>query len=297
MIKQIGNSSYQIEWVYTIEFPGRPVPLVVLANGQPGYTINQWIYWLLEEGITPSLLEQHVRAVMHLYEFHYRTYSGRELAQNQAERLIADFLDAKSRGSELMGWKPNNNKSTLKRYLTSINLFDEWQATFHGAPRMNQSEELFMSAWERYRDFRQRSKWDPMLHLFPSRSHMKTTHEHKLRIEHQRFRIGKKQIPKAFPVERFVELVEHTPNPRDQMLWLIMGGGSLRQSETLHIYYQDVLGVDNRGATHIRLDDPEIGEITWYKDGEMKTGTRAEYLTACYVNEQFNHTVYPDCTD
>ena len=65
-----------------------------------------------------------------------------------------------------------------------------------------------------------------------------------------------------------MELVEHTPNPRDQMLWLIMGGGSLRQSETLHIYYQDVLGVDNRGATRIRLDDPEIGEITWYKDGE-----------------------------
>ena len=80
--------------------PGRPIPLVVLANGQPGYTINQWIYWLLEEGITPSLLEQHVRAVMHLYEFHYRTtYGERELTQYQAERLIADFLDAKRCGS------------------------------------------------------------------------------------------------------------------------------------------------------------------------------------------------------
>jgi hypothetical protein len=283
--------AYQIEWIYTADFPGRPVPLVVLADGRPGYTVNQWIYWLLQEGATPSLLEQQVRAVMQLYEFYYRTYRGRELTQKEAERLVADFLDAKRRGSELMGWRPNNNMDTLTRYLTAINRFDEWQSTFHGAPRMNPSEEQFISAWERYREFQQRTKWDPMLHLFPSRSHMKTEHEHKLRIEHQRFRVGKKKIPKSFPIGRFVELVEHTPNPRDQVLWLLMGGGSLRGSEVLHIYYQDVLGVDNLGATRIRLDDPETGEITWERNGKLKTGTRAEYLAECYVNEQFKHTI------
>lgn len=290
-MKPITNSAYQIEWIYTSDFPGRPVPLIVLANGKPGYAINQWVYWLLQEGTPPSSLEKHIRAVMHLYEFHYRTYGGTPLTKQQAEHLLADFLDAKRRGSELMGWKPDNRRESLKGYLKYINKFDEWQAAFHGAPRMNPSEERFMAAWEIYRDFQQHTKWDPMLHLFPSRAHMKTEHEHKVRIEHQRFRVGNKRIPKAFPIERFVGLVEHTPNPRDQMLWLLMGGGSLRQSETLHLYYQDVLGVNADGATRIRLDDPDMGEISWESGGKTRKGSRTEYLQECYANEQFKFTI------
>ena len=284
---------YQTENIYSSDFPGKAFPLVVLANGKPGFTINQWIYYLMEEDITPALLEQRIRGVMHLYEFHYCTYGEQELTQKQSERLVADFLDAKKQGSEMMGWSPNNNRSTLKCYLDSINLFDKWQATFHNSIRMNPSEERFMSDWERYRDFVQRTKWDPMLHLFPSRTHMKTKHEHNLRITHKRFLVGKKTIPKSFPIERFIELVEHTPNPRDQMLFLIMGGGSLRQSETLHLFYQDVLGVNNMGTTRIRLDDPEIGKIDWDVSGKIKTGTRTQYLAECYANEKLKDTV-PD---
>jgi integrase len=289
-LKLIANCSYQIEWIYTEEFPGRAIPLVILADGRPGYVINQWIYWLLEEDIQPSTLEKHVRAVMQLYEFHYRKYGPTQLTQQQAQRILADFLDAKRHGSELMGWPANNNKTTLKRLLASINLFDEWQATYHGGHRLNPSEQRFLSTWETYRKFKIREKWDPMLHLFPSQSHSKTEHEHKVRIGHKRFQVGRKSIPKAFPIERFVELVEHTPNPRDQMLWLLMGGASLRQSETLHIYYQDILGIRNDGSTRIRIADPEEGEIHWEKDGKSRKGTRQEYLSECYSNHQFKYT-------
>lgn len=69
------------------------------------------------------------------------------------------------------------------------------------------------------------------------------------------------------------------------------GRGSLRGSETLHLYYQDVLGVDKQGAMRIRLDDPEVGEITWQKNDQFRSGTRTEYLAECYLNDQFKYTV------
>jgi len=285
------KNTYQIEWIYTVDFPNRVIPLVILQDGHPGYTINQWIYWLVEEGITPSLLDQHIRGVMHLYDFHYRTFGNKALNDSQAENLISDFLNAKRYGSELMEWEPNHSKKTVQRYLTSINLFDKWQSVFHGASRMNPSEERFISSWERYHDFQQRTKWDPMLHLFPSHTNKKVEHVHKLYIEHNRFVVGKKQIPKVFPIERFVDLIESTPNPRDKMLWLLMGGGSLRGSEPLHLYGTDILGVDNTGCARIRLDDPETGVISWDEESNSRTGTRAEYLNKCFSNEKFKYTV------
>ncbi|MBT7411125.1 MAG: hypothetical protein HN826_15610 [Methylococcales bacterium] len=287
------NSTWQVEWIYTTDFPGRHVPLVIVKNGKPGFVINQWIYWLLEEGITPSLLDERIRAVMHLYEFYNRTYSNRKPTHNESKNLIANFLDAKKYGSANLGWKATPNTSTLKKYLHSINSFDKWQTTFHGASRMNPAEEQFMSSWEIYHDFRRRSKWDPMLHLFPSRVHQKVQHAHTIKIEHSRFRLGKKIIPKAFPINRFVELIEKTSNPRDQMLLLLMGGGSLRGSETLHLYFSDVLGINKYGASKVRLDDPETGEMNWVHKGKNRTGTRAQYLSELYVNDQFKYTNPP----
>lgn len=289
-VKSLRNTAYQIEWIYSLEFPGRPVPLIILSDGKPGYAINQWIYWLLEEGTSPATLEKHVSAVMQLYEFYHRVHKDRPITKDISENLISDFLDAKRNGSELMGWKANPRRSTLQNYLRSLNLFDEWHSTFHGAHRMNPSEEAFMSSYEIYLDFKRRDKYDPLIHLFPSRKHMKEIHDHKVRIEHKRFTVGRKSIPKTFPVEKFVDLVERTPNPRDQMLLLLMGGGSLRKSEPLHLFYEDVLGVHDDGSTRIRLADPEDGVITWEKNGKLFEGTRTDYFENCFENTQFRNT-------
>lgn len=282
---------YLIEWAYTEDFPGRPVPIVYLADGKPGYVINQWVYWLVEEGITPSSLEKRILHVMSLYDFHYRKYGGQPLDEQQAKHLIREFLEAKKNGSELMQWRPIFRRATIEEYLSSINLFDEWQATFHGGTRLNPSEERFMTTWEIYSEWQHREQWDAMLHLFPSTT--KTIKKHKYvldRFEHKRFKFAAKKIPKAFPIEKFVELVEYTPNPRDQMAWLLMGGGSLRKSELLHLFYEDIRGIGLDGAMRIRLDDPETGEWCWQKGGNLIEGTRSDYLNDCFTNEQFKFT-------
>jgi hypothetical protein len=282
---------YLVEWIYTVDFPGRPVPVVYLADGAPGFSINQWIYWLIQEGMTPSLLEKRVQHVMHLYEFHFRKYAGTLPDKGQSQHLVKDFLEAKKNGSELMGWDRITNKATLSGYLKSIDLFDEWQSTWHGSDRLNPSEKRFMSSWEIYAEWQHRKNWDAMLHLFPSKSTEKKTHQVTVgRFDHRRWEFGGKKIPKAFPFEKFPELVERTPNPRDQMAWLLMGGGSLRQSEPLHLFYEDVRGLDSNGGTRIRLDDPDEGAWAWEIDGSTCVGTRSQYFDACFENERFKFT-------
>jgi hypothetical protein len=290
---------FQVEWIWTNDFPGRPVPLVILEGGLPGFVVNQWIYDQLETGVTPSLLEEQLRAVMQLFEFYKRKYGERPISSNIAERLLADFLTAKKKGTILpdgtdplgLYWKPLLNRKTLTRYLVAINKFDKWQSTYHGAIRMNPHERHFMNSWERCSDFCRREKWDPMLHLFSAKEHLRTVGRHVIREEHARFRIGASTLPKAFPLDRFIDLVETSKSPRDQMLFLLCAGASLRQSEPLHLFYQDVIGIDNFAQPRIRLADPERGEISWEQDGVTHKGTRKEYLEAAYKNEDFRYTV------
>ena len=288
-MKPLKNVAYQLIWVYTQDFPDRSVPLVILKNGKPGYVINQWIYWLIEEGTPLSTLERRIRSVMSLYEFYYRKYGETNLSCNEAKTLVSDYIKARQRPDKLFGYKRIATR-TLQKIIYDINLFDVWNIKVHNSPRLNSSEKYFMSAWELYIDFKQRSKWDPMLHLYPSKTHVKEKFIHNIKIDHERFRYKNKTIYKSFPLEAFVDLIEKTPNPRDQMLYLLMGGASLRKSEPLHLFQSDILGIDRDGATRIKLDDPEIGEFNWKHNGQQNNGTRSEYIKECFRNEALINT-------
>lgn len=292
------QSFYRVHWIYTKDFPGRQVPLVFLSNGKPGFAINQWIYSLLHEGVQPSKLEEMTRAVLHLYAFTLAKYGEGTLPESAAKRLIADFIDAKvfgtvdGNGDDGLGlyWKPTR-RETVKQYLIAINAFDVWQSTFHSARRLNPSEDRLTSAIERYREFRTHEKWDPFLHLLGARSGKEQVHKHRVPLNHKRFDgTSKSRAIKAFPIHRFVELVEKSPNPRDKMMWLLLGMGSLRRSEPLHLFLSDVSG-DTSGIAMVRLDDPEAGVIEWEENGALVVGTRTDYFDRFYKNEQFSGTV------
>jgi len=47
----MASNSYLKELIYTSDFPGRAIPVIYLADGKPGFSINQWIYWLVGGGI------------------------------------------------------------------------------------------------------------------------------------------------------------------------------------------------------------------------------------------------------
>ena len=59
-MKIMASNSYLKELIYTSDFPGRAIPVIYLADGKSGFSINQWIYWLVGGGITQSLLRDHI---------------------------------------------------------------------------------------------------------------------------------------------------------------------------------------------------------------------------------------------
>jgi integrase len=301
---------YDVVWVYSVEFPGREIPLVLLADGRPGYVINQWICYLLDEEITPSRLELYIRAICHLYSFVMARYPG-DFGPENSERLLADFIEGKKFGTDTyciktddryawlttlgLYWKPLFRRTnTIKSYLDAINQFDQWQVTFHKSKPLNPCEERVMTAWEIYRDFQQRTDWDPLLHLFGSREHAKRDYKTNGygKYSHRRHELEfhRRKVPRAFPLEKFVDLIEQSNNLRDKLLWLLMGAGSLRGSEVLHLFLTDVEGVDpEHGDAKVILADPEYGMVRWTdKDGKNHYETRAKYFL-----EQFTNTFFP----
>ena len=300
----IGSIYHKIVWAYCKEYGNREIPLVFLSNCKPGYVINQWIFYLVDEGITPSKLELYLRSMTGLYDLCVALYRGNPLSENDASILMALYIDARIYGTDKfcikktdnrltnlgLFWKPTK-KTNIMQNIIAMNKFDKFQQTYHGSTALNPSENIFMSTYEIYRDFVRRTKWDPKLHLFPSRQHTKEVFQANIGSEDHSRKKGKskRQTPKAFPLNRFIELVESCPNSRDKMFILLMGGGSLRMSEPLHLLFTDIEGIDRYGQTSVRLEDPETGRMEWVeKDGERCYGLRTEYFEKCWKNEQLS---------
>lgn len=273
----------------------RLVPLVLLHDGRPGYIVNQWIYFLLQEEITDSKLEECIRALEHLYAFTMARHESGELSREQREGLLVGFIDAKKYGTDEfcktskkylqylktlgLRWKKNSVEN-ITRYINGINEFDSWQAKFHAAVRLNQSEKRFMTAWEIYQDFKNRTDWDPLVHLHPTREHEKEVHHMNAEPKYRHARLKKKpKTAKGFPMAHILKLFECARNPRDELLLLLGLGGSLRKSEPLHLLRTDIESMNSWGELQVRLADPITGRTEWPgPDGKTRYGERKDYF-------------------
>jgi len=295
-------------------------PIVLLDDGQPGYVINQWIYHLIDAGMGPSNLKLHVRALEHLYAFTMARFYQGSFDEHARQGLIASFIDAKRYGTDhycttdkphlqylkglRLNWEKTPLDSTIRRYVEAINAFDKWQATFHGAQRLNPSEKQFMSAWEIYQDFKRRKNWDPLVHLHTARTHEKEKHQFQVvpPYEHRRRHGQKPKTKKAFPITRLFKLLDCVNNPRDELLLLLMAGGGLRKSEPLHLFRSDIEQQTEWGELRVRLEDPEDGMTEWTDDNnKAQQGTRSEYFEKKWRNEHLPRThplrnLRPRCT-
>lgn len=288
---RVKNAFHEVVYVRTRQYSGRLFPLVILENGQPGYVINAYIHYLLMRGEQESTLQQKIQTVCQLYEFCRRKYGNHELTEEQVRVLIYDFGSAKLQGTIQsdgsdplnLGWRPVLPR-TLRNTLRHIEDFDSFQATFFKAARLNPVEVRFQSAFERYIEFKARSKYDPLIHLFPSRSTEQSVHAYQVR-EHRR-QSSRRKPEKVFPADFIIDLIEHTEEPRDKMLLLLMAFGGLRRSEPLHLFHRDVVGrFRDTGSAWIVLADPVSGTTTWTgKDGKPHQGSRSDFLRREYAN-------------
>jgi len=276
------------------------VPLVFL-DGHPSYAINEWISYLLDEQITNSRLEQFTRSICQLYDFS-RARFGLSVSDKEIQLLIPQFIDAKVYGTDGLcsnnskdylknlglNWKPVKRKTVQNHYLGAINDFDKWQSTYHHSDRLNPSEKRLMTHFEQYNDFKNRKNWDMLVHLYPSKVNERESFKHSAygKFEHSRKKNRKSnKLKKSFPIDRFIELIDSAPNPRDKLLWLLMGGASLRRSEPLHLFFTDIEGMNNYGELKVLLDDPEDGMIEWSDlSGNNHVTTREKYVESNFKN-------------
>ena len=278
-------------------------PLVLLADGQPGYIINQWIYYLVDGGMGASNLKLHVRALIFLYALTMARFNQGGFDERARQGLIISFIDAKRHGTDKycttdkphlqylkalrLNWKKTGLDESIGRYVNAINLFDKWQAIFHGAQRLNPSEKQFMSAWEIYQDFKRRTKWDPLVHLHSARTHEKETQQVQVSLpfEYGRRQSKKPKTKKAFPIPHLLKLLDCVNNPRDELLLLLMAGGSLRKSEPLHLFRTDIEQPTEWGELSVRLEHPEDGMTEWTDDNNIvQHDTRSE----CFAKKWHN---------
>lgn len=284
-------------------------PLVLLDDGQPGYLINLWIYHLVDGGMGPSNLNIHIRALEHLYAFTMARYHQGGFDDQARQGLLASFIDAKRHGTDRycttekphlnylknlgLNWEKARRDDNIRRYVKAINEFDKWQAAFDLAPSLNPTEKKFLSAWEIYQDFKRRKNWDPLVHLHPARSHEKEKHQDQVvqPYEHRRRQGKKSTTKKAFPMVHLLKLLDCVNNPRDELLLLLMAGGSLRKSEPLHLLRNDIEPQTEWGELSVRLEDPEDGMTEWRDDNNiLKYGTRTEYFEMKWRNEYLSNT-------
>lgn len=290
-LTKIKNAYHVIVYVRTRQYPGRLFPLILLENGKPGYVINAYVNYLMMRGEQESTFQQKIHAVCQLYEFCRRQYGDTELTEEQARHLIYDFGTAKLQGTILpdgsdplnLGWKPVFPR-TLRTMLRYIEDFDSFQVTFFRAISLNPVEVRFQTALERYLEFKSRSKYDPFIHLFPTRSNEKKISAYEPQ-EHRRDNL-RRRAEKVFPAEFIVDLIDRTEEPRDKMLLLLMAFGGLRRSEPLHLLHQDVVGrFRDTGAAWIVLADPVNGQVTWTdRSGGARTGSRKDFFAEEYKN-------------
>lgn len=288
---KVRNACHEIVFVKTTQYPNRVFPLVLLENGKPGYVINAYINYLMMRGEQESTLQQKINAVCQLYEFYRRRYGNAEVTEERTRHLIFDFGTAKLHGTIQpdgsdplnLGWRPVM-PSTLRTMLKYLADFDTFQATYFRANRLNPVEVRFQNAIERYLDFKARSKYDPFIHLFPTRSTERSQAAYEVR-EHRRDHL-RRRSEKVFPAEFIVDLIERTEEPRDKMLLLLMAFGGLRRSEPLHLLHQDISGrFRDSGAAWVVLADPIRGEVSWTdRTGSPHSGPRKDFFLTEFQN-------------
>lgn len=288
---RVRNACHEIVYVKTRQYPNRVFPLIFLENGKPGYVINAYINYLMMRGEQESSLQQKINAVCQLYEFYRRRNGNADLSEERTRHLIYDFGAAKLHGTLQpdgsdplnLGWRPVM-PSTLRTMLRYLEDFDAFQTTYLHAGPLNPVEVRFQSAFERYLDFKARSKYDPFVHLFPSRSTEQSRAAYAVR-EHRR-ELLRRGAEKVFPADFVVDLIERTETPRDKMLLLLMAFGGLRRSEPLHLLHQDIAGrFRDTGAAWVVLTDPVRGSVAWTdRHGVARSEPRKEFFASEFQN-------------
>jgi len=214
---------------------------------------TSWICSAARSGTSPASLERYAQALRRFCEYYMA------FAQDQrGADLIRGFSAALDQGNTVLGWQPLSGR-TADTYFNALNQFCDWlllQPEFERFEHPNPLVLRPMTGSEREQR-EARSRQTSMLHhlfaLTQSGQGLKrirqVLHPHRRYRRHQHG-LGDLNAPTAAPrgyrpkemlLNDFWQLIEKEENPRNRLLWLLLGGAGARVSETLNMFATDVL--------------------------------------------------------
>lgn len=241
-----------------------------LANPVISGSVAKFARYLQRQGNTSyEVIAKAVVAIGKLRDFYKLVSNEPTLSPGNLRSLLEDFLAAFDHGT-VLGWRPASNQQYLS---TRAAVYDYVKYVMdNSAPFWSTEEAKFIDAC--------RESWIRLSHAEKSLLFHTKSRSRKKTRGRKRQVAGLRQY-KPFPPNLVQELIDETKNPRDKLLFGLLGYGGRRISEMLHLFLQDVA---MRGdELNVTLKHPASSPMIWTNQAHSQVrGQRREYLRAMF---------------
>lgn len=270
------------------------VPVLLNENQKVLKPLMEYVLKLKRNGKSQSTINNYVKATKLLLEYMAANESGfrnpRSLFENFSSRLYTGTIGDDGLDPSGLYWLPCS-KQVAQSHICALSKITDWLTENHGAISMNPLVEAdSLTQRLNYASWFRKNQHDFLGHI--KDKHINSTVRYARSIQGKRPLGKRNQDAIEFPEHHFRALyfnglggaVDHRVALRDQLILLLMHGGGLRESETLHLWLEDVL-IDplNPNSVKVHIYHPEDGKAPNNWRGRSGKATRAAYLKEKYA--------------
>lgn len=270
------------------------IPVLLDANKKTIRPLMEYVLKLKRDGKSASTINNYIKATQLLLEYMVANPSGFEtpkaLLENFSSRLYTGTIGDDGLDPSGLYWLPCS-KQVARLHLYALSQLTDWLSEKYSAVPMNPlteadslTQRLNYAAWFR------KNQYDFLGHI--KDKHISSTVRYARSLQGKR-PLGKRNLDAIeFPERCFEDFyfrglggaADCRVAIRDQLILLLMHGGGLRESETLHLWIEDVL-IDplNTDSVKVRIYHPEDGKAPYGWRGRTGKVTRAAYLKEKYT--------------
>lgn len=270
------------------------IPVLLDQNKEPIKPLVKYALKLKRDGMSQSTINNRIKATQLLLEYMTANVSGfaspQDLFEGFCSRLYTGTIGNDGLDPSGLYWLPSS-KQVSRSHINALTKITDWLVETHGAISINPlveansfTQRLNYAAWFR------RNQHNFLGHI--KDKYINTTVRYARSIQGKRPLGKQSQDAIEFP-ERYFEAfyfnglggaVDRRVVLRDQLILLLMHGGGLRESETLHLWLEDVfIDPSNANSVQIRIYHPETGKAPNNWRGRSGKTTRAAYLKEKYA--------------
>ncbi len=275
-ISLIPSASRVVSEILILQFNGIGAMPVLILNGHIACDFLEWIKFRKAKGkCSQSTLYRNAMSIRLFCEF-----CSSQANQPTVNPIIGDFFEARTHGYAPLGWESVSAR-TAKQNLVSLNKFIDWYTETRQVSNPNPMIEISVSWVERMLEQERRNNSQMLAHLFQASKESRTKSVRSLSVTRRADRgvFSRTSSPQAFRFEDYILILRHERNPRNKMLWLLLGAGGCRLCEVLNLFLSDITSNPLNPSCEVLLVDPVYGAVHRQAHGG-ETMSRKSYLAS-----------------